>query len=181
MKMKNVSALVLSLLVSLSALHAVPTDPSAPEQATILTNKDSGTSTTVNMSQVFFMVSLSSELSDEQFTFSDSCLVNGFKKPFAFGVNGLTADGVEEFALSTNSATDPIYLLDSNEDFSHFSLDGTVDADGNPNYNLFLTRITSFTFFTFAAGTTKLTFTNGAHTYTYNITVVNDLPPTPAQ
>ncbi|MBX9576858.1 MAG: hypothetical protein K2W97_00085 [Chthoniobacterales bacterium] len=180
MKMKNVFALALSLLLSLSALHAVPTDPSAPVQMTILTNKDSGTSTSVNMSQGFFMVSLTSELSDDQFTFTDSCLVNGFKKPFAFGVNGLTADGVEELSLAATSATDPIYLEDSNEDFSHINQDGTND-DGTLKYNYNLVRTTGFTFFALAAGTTKLTFTNGAHTYTYNITVVDDLLPTPAQ
>ena len=174
MKIKNVSALALSLLVSLSALHAVPPDPSVPAQATILTNKDSGTSTSVNMSQGFFMVHLSSELADDQFTFTDSCLQNGFKKLFAFGINGLTADGVEEALLAENSATDPIYLSDSNEDFSHFALDGTVDNNGDPNYQFVLTRTTRFTFLTYEAGTTKLTFTNGAHTYTYNITVVDD-------
>lgn len=174
MKMKNISALVLSLLVSLSALHAVPSDPSAPAQVVILTNADSGKSTTVNASQGFFVVSLTSELGDDQFTFTDSCLVNGFKKPFVYGVNGMTADGVEEAGLALNSTTDPIYLEDSNEDFSHYSQDGTVDADGNPNYQFILSRTTSFTFFALAAGTTKLTFTTGAHTYTYNITIVDD-------
>lgn len=175
MKMKNVSALVLSLLVSLSALHAVPGDPSAPAQDVVLTNADSGSSTTVNMSQGYFVVSLSSDLSDDQFTFTDSCLVNGFKKAFTFGINGLTADGVEAADLALHSATDPIYLEDSNEDFSHFSTDGTTDADGNPNYKFVLTRATSFTFFASQAGTTKLSFTNGnGTTYTYNITVVDD-------
>lgn len=177
MKMKNTSILVLSLLVSLSALHAVPADPSAPAQTTILTNKDNGTSTSVNMSQGYFMVSLTSELADDQFTFTDSCLVNGFKKPFTFGVNGLTADGVEEAGLALNSATDSIYLGDSNEDFSHFSPDGTVDANGNPNYKFVLSRTTGFTFFALAAGSTTLTFNNGTgtgHTFTYNITVVDD-------
>lgn len=180
MKIKNILILVLSLFVGLSALRAVPTDPSAvstdPSQANIFTNEDSGKSITINASQGGFIISLSSEINDNEFSFMDSSLVNGFKKPFTFNINGMTSEGTEAFNLALSSSNSPIYLVDSSEDFPHFTVDGTTDADGNPNINFDLTRKTSFTFFISRPGSTKLTFTNGDHTYTYNITINDDTP-----
>ena len=182
MKIKNISFIALSLLVSLSALRAVPVDPNAPSepQQVILKNVDSGKPVTVQTSQTFFAITLTSDLSEDSFTFTDSCLLNTRKLPYSFGINGQTQEGTEAASLALTSS-DPIFLEDSSESFSHFSPDGTVDADGNPNYEFVLSRTTTFLFFMSRGGNTTLNFTNGTHTYTYKITVVDDLPPAPAR
>jgi hypothetical protein len=199
MKTKNRSLLVLSLLICCCcSLHAVPSEPTAPpsvreptappqvtdpttpvSKTLTFTEKDSGGSYIVKTSQVVLLeIALSADLDDDPFTFKDSSLLNIKKRPYIFEWNGLTTDATaDSFILALNSENSPIALGASSESYSHINADATQKDE----MNFDLMRTISFSFLIVREGSTTLTFENGSHSYTYKITVVDNIPKTPEQ
>lgn len=178
---KKTSALALALLFSLSALRAVPTDPTqettppatnadfSADQSVILTASESDKAIQVTKEQ---SITVLLPVSSHAYSFSDSSLVDVRKIPYAFTWLGAVSDKSDvdcvNMAVKKNA---PIVFQGSSLNcmYSQNPIDSTsqVDTDYYP-----------MTFYTFvfspnAAGTTTLTFSDDVSTYTYTITVVD--------
>jgi hypothetical protein len=201
MKMKNISSLILSLFFGLSALHAVPTDPSNPTatpaadagdyindlgnfvdhsgNSVVLTSNNSNTPiqvTTSQMLQFVFPSEINPYTSEySSYTFSDSWLTDVTRTPYAFDWTGgaTTQDAVIDCVNVAIKRNDPIIFKGCSLTvlYRRTPVDSAAVA-ATPNLTYIPGFFYIFSFKPAAAGTTTLTFSDQVNLYTYPITVV---------
>lgn len=175
MKIKHISFLALSLLFSLSALRAIPTDPSSTATSdnsngdVTLTDADAGTPVQVTTAQTITIMLLPT---DTGYSFSDTSLtdVTGTRYAFNFvgAVDGKNVDCVN-MAIKRKA---PLVFVTSSLNclYTQMPTDST-DSTSAPDLAYYPITFYSFVFRANVVGTTTLTFSDDVNVYTYPITV----------
>lgn len=185
MKIKKLSLVALSLLLSLSALHAIPGDPTKqkpdnPDTASgtnmvVLFPQDSKNPVQISVGQLIQVILPIT--SENGYSFSDSSLFGANTVPYTFDFTGSVTDPNSTVTLDCanmgKEANNPV-IFQRGEiacSYMHFDDDTTPSTSDTEYYTPIITNEFSFVANTPGVPTT-LTFSDGRHTYTYPITVV---------